>query len=110
MKNIKVGFKGKRFNIEARELTFLGQFIGLMFRTKNSNNLLFPVGGNWSIHSFFVFFPFLAVWLDSKNKVLEYKIVKPFTFIVKPKKTFSKLVEIPLNEKNQKIIKVFYRR
>jgi uncharacterized membrane protein (UPF0127 family) len=107
MKNIKVGFKGKKFNIEARELSLPGQFIGLMFKSRETDSLLFNRGGRWSIHSFFVFFPFLALWLDEKNNVVEYKIVRPFTSYVQPKDKFAKLVEIPINEKNNKIIEAF---
>ncbi|MEK6826879.1 MAG: hypothetical protein AABX99_00140 [Nanoarchaeota archaeon] len=54
------------------------------------------------IHSFFVFYPFVAIWLDEKNKVIDLKIVKPFTFCVSPKKSCFKLVEIPINKKNKR--------
>ena len=107
MKSIKVGFKGKKIEIEARNLAFREQFIGLMFKSRNSENLLFDCPGKWGIHSFFVFFPFLAIWVDDKNNVQELRIVKPFTFYVEPKREFAKLIEIPLNEKNKKLIKIF---
>ena len=107
---IKIGLSGKKFNIEARELSPIRQAIGLMFKSKECDNLLFNRRGRWAIHSFFVFFPFLAVWLDEKNKVLEYKIVRPFAFSVRPRNKFAKLVELPINRKNEKIIKLFYRR
>lgn len=106
MKNIKISFKGNKIDIKVRELSLLGQMIGLMFKTKNCDNLLFKRGGRWAIHSFFVFFPFLALWLNEKNKVIEHKIVKPFRFCIIPKREFAKLVEIPLNKKNAKIISV----
>jgi len=109
MKNIRVGFKGKKFNIKARELSLPGQFIGLMFKSRETDSLLFNIGGRWGIHSFFVFFPFLALWLDEKNNVVEYKIVRPFTSYVQPKDKFAKLVEIPINEKNKSIIGFFRR-
>jgi uncharacterized membrane protein (UPF0127 family) len=110
MKSIKVGFKGKKINIEARKLAFSEQFIGLMFKSKNSENLLFDCPGKWGIHSFFVFFPFLAIWVDNKNNVQEIRIVKPFTFYVEPKREFAKLIELPINEKNKKTIQNFINK
>jgi len=50
------------------------------------------------IHSFFVFFFFLAVWLNESNKVVDVKLVKSFRFFVLPKGNFCKLIEIPVNE------------
>ena len=38
-------------------------------------------------------------------KVVDLKIIRPFTLIVYPKKSFYKLVEIPLNKKYEKIAK-----
>ena len=104
---IKIGLSGKKFDIEARELPIIEQAIGLMFKSRESDNLLFNRAGRWGIHSLFVFFPFLAVWLDEKNRVSEYKIVKPFTFSVQPKNEFAKLIEIPLNNKNKNLISHF---
>jgi uncharacterized membrane protein (UPF0127 family) len=109
MKSVKVGFKGKKIDIEARKLSFREQFRGLMFKSRNSENLLFDYPGKWGIHSFFVFFPFLAIWVDDKNNVLEYKIVKPFTFYVESKRGFARLIELPINEKNKKIIDIFLK-
>jgi uncharacterized membrane protein (UPF0127 family) len=107
MKSIKVGLGKKRVLINAKSLSLPEQFIGLMFKSRESDNLLFNIGGRWGIHSFFVFFDFLALWLDEKNNVLEYKIVKPFTFSIKPKSKFAKLIEIPLNSKNKNLISHF---
>lgn len=80
-----------------------------MFKSRNSGNLLFEFKKNTgiSIHSYFVFFPFLAIWLDDKNKIIEWKVVKPFTFRIKPKIKFRRLVEIPINGENRKIISLF---
>ena len=104
---IKVGFRKKRIGISAKRVSMLGASIGLMFRTKNTENLLFDLPGRWGIHSFFVFFPFLALWLDEKNRVLELKVVKPFTFHAMPKKRFAKLVEIPINMGNRQLVSDF---
>lgn len=107
MKSIKVGFKGKKIVINTRELSYSGMFGGLMFKSKDSENLLFDYPGIWGIHSLFVFFPFLALWLDDKNNVIEHKLVKPFSFYVKPKRKFAKLIEIPSNSSNKAIIDLF---
>jgi len=107
LRRIKVGFGNKKLNLEARELSSPEMLLGLMFKNKSCDNLLFNIGGNWGIHSLFVFSPFLALWLDDKNKVLEWKIVRPFSLFVKPKRKFSKLVEIPLNSKNKNLLSNF---
>lgn len=103
---IKAGFGNKKLNIEAKKLSTLGCYLGLMFKSRNSENLLFDIPGKWGIHSFFVFFPFVAIWLDEKNRVIDKKIVKPFTFYENPCRRFAKLIEIPVNERNKRIISV----
>ena len=105
--NINVIDGIKSIKIEVRRVGFFGKFIGLMFKTCKTGNLLFEFSKNTqlSIHSIFVFFPFLAVWLDDKNRVVEKRIVKPFTIAVLPKKLFRKLIEIPFNSKNYAVLK-----
>ncbi|MFH0986991.1 MAG: DUF192 domain-containing protein, partial [Candidatus Micrarchaeota archaeon] len=57
---------------------FFGQMRGLMFRQRKNFNyaLVFPLGGKKkmgaAIHSFFVFFPFDAVWLDG-GKIIDIR-------------------------------------
>ena len=104
---IKAGLGKKSILIEARKLSESEMFSGLMFKSRKSGNLLFEKGGRWAIHSWFVFFPFLALWLDEKNKIIEHKIVKPFSFYIKPARKFAKLIEIPLNNLNKDIISNF---
>ena len=108
-----INYFGKKINLDVRKLGAFSKGIGLMFKSRDNDNLLFDFKKetNMSIHSFFVFFPFLAVWLDSQNNVLETRIVKPFCFSVRPKKNFKRLVELPFNSRNKKIIKMlFFRR
>lgn len=98
-KTFKINVNGIKLKISDYEIcdSFLSQTRGLMFR-KKSKPLLFV----WknptriSIHSFFVFFPFLAVWY-SRGKIIEIKLVKPWTFAVTPKVKFDKLLEIPIH-------------
>ena len=80
-----------------------------MFRKRKTSNLLFYFNEytDMPIHSFFVFFDFLAIWTDEKNKVIDFKIVKPFTSIIKSKKPFRKLIELPLNDDNKPVIQFF---
>ncbi len=100
-KNIVFFYKNKKFSLNFLECNFLKRVSGLMFTKKSlAKALLFdfkkPV--NISIHSLFVFFSFVAIWLDEDNKVVELKIVHPWTFSVSPTDKFVKLLEIPLNK------------
>jgi len=113
LKKVSFIYKGKKFDIGARSCNSFRKFLGLMFtRRKKAEALLFdfkkPV--DLRIHSFFVFFPFVAVWLDEKNKVIEAKKVRPFALSVGAKKPFAKLVEIPINRKYSKNIKSLFSR
>ncbi len=89
-----------RFKIKAKKLSEFEKGIGLMFKPRKTENLLFEFEKptKMAIHSFFVFFPFAAIWLNEKNEFIEGKIVNPFNFYVAPKKPFYKLIEIPLNK------------
>jgi len=101
-----IKYKNKKINIDAEKVSEIGKISGLMFKTRQTKNLLFEFGKETriKIHSFFVFFKFLAVWLNDKNKVIEWKMIKPFSIGYSPKKHFSKLIELPLNGKNRKTI------
>lgn len=103
----KISISGKSIIIEdLKKCNAFSKFTGLMFnRREKASALLFDFAkeGRHAIHSFFVFFPFLAIWLDRSNNIVEYKIVYPFVALVMPKKSFSKLIEIPLNERYKKV-------
>lgn len=106
--NFSFFYKNKKVSIKVKKVSELGKISGLMFHRKETQNLLFHFQGksvSIAIHSWFVFFPFLAVWLDSRQRVIEYKIVKPFTCIIRPSKPFKSLVEIPLNKRNRRVVK-----
>ena len=100
----------KRINIgKVKKVNCIGKVVGLMFsRRQKANSLLFEFKKptKMKIHSFFVFFPFLAIWTDDKNNVLALKEVKPFKLSIGIKKSFSKLVEIPINKKYKKAIEL----
>ena len=79
-------------------------FKGLMFSKKDkASALLFNIKG--SIHSYFVFFDFLILWLDESNKIVDWKIIKPFSFYEKTDKKFSKILEIPISRRYFKYVK-----
>ena len=106
---MEINLGKKKIKIDLKTCNYFEKFSGLMFvRREKAKALLFnfkkPV--RIAIHSYFVFFPFVAIWLDKKNKILELKIVKPFTLITCPKKSFYKLVEIPINQNYKDIVKV----
>ena len=106
---MKVKLDKITINIEVKKVSEIGKYSGLMFRTRNTENLLFEFK-NWktaSIHSLFVFFSFLAVWIDEKNKVVDFEIVKPFRVFARSRKPSTKLIEIPLNLKNKQILDFF---
>ncbi|MBI2629348.1 DUF192 domain-containing protein [Candidatus Pacearchaeota archaeon] len=107
IKKLKIGLDGKHIVINNVFLEDkLGKFIGLMFSEREKAQiLLFEMQRPSSIHSFFVFCPFIALWLDDKNRVVEFKIVKPFTFSVISKKKFSKILEIPISRRHYDIVK-----
>ncbi|MBI2452392.1 DUF192 domain-containing protein [Candidatus Pacearchaeota archaeon] len=109
---MKINHGKKTISVKAKKLSELGKFIGLMFKSKNTENLLFEFKNKRliSIHSLFVFFHFLAIWLDDKDNIVEYRIIKPFSFIIKPKNPAKKLIEIPFNSKNKKILKIFVEK
>jgi len=111
MKNKKIDFryKGKGFKINLKVCNFFERFSGLMFCPRQKARALlfkFKKPVNIKIHSLFVFFPFIALWLDDKNQILCLKVVKPFTFSIGFNGKFKRFIEIPLNLRYKEIIKL----
>jgi uncharacterized membrane protein (UPF0127 family) len=106
---MKIMLGKRKINVPVRKVSFLGKFSGLMFRTRDTDALLFefPKDTRQPFHSFFVFFPFLMIWLDGENKAIGFRKVRPFTFIIRQKSKFRKVVEVPFNAKNEGIIDFF---
>jgi len=77
---------------------------GLMFRRRQKANALI-LNSERPIHSFFVFFDFLALWLNSDDKIVDWKVVKPWSVHEKSGKPFSKILEIPINNKYHSQVK-----
>lgn len=98
-----------RFNLEVCECNWFNKFRGLMFRRReNANILLFDFNKPTRIklHSLFVFFHFLVLWLDEKNNILDKKLVCSRQFLIQSKTNFNKIIEIPMNKQNRKIIEL----
>jgi uncharacterized membrane protein (UPF0127 family) len=101
--------KIKDLFLDVKKCNGLHRVKGLMFsRKEKAKALLFDFNKprREAIHSLFVFFPFVVAWLDSKGKVIVIRKVKPFTLSVSIKKSYSKLIEIPINKKYSNIVKL----
>ncbi len=85
-----------------KKLNFLQKGFGLMFRRKESCPALlfeFKKPEQFHLTSFFVFFPFVAIWLDKNNKILGKKIVKPWNIsVLSSVRYYYKILEIPINK------------
>jgi len=106
-KEVIFKYKNGKINLVVEDCNLFKKVTGLMFsRREKAQALLFNFSKPTKIklHSLFVFFPFVVVWLDDKNKVIDLRIVKPFKSSIISNKTFSKIIEIPLNNKYKKII------
>lgn len=109
-KILTIKYKKRKIKITAEKCNLWKKFVGLMFSTREKAKILFfsfKRRQKIKIHSFFVFFPFIALWLDKKNNVVDVKIVKPFSFIISSKKQAYNLIEIPINKKYQRLINLF---
>lgn len=105
LKKVSFSHRGKKFEFVAEDCDSFGKFRGLMFRRREKANALlfdFKKKVNLRIHSFFVFFPFIAIWLDGKGKVIEVKKIRPFSFSASPGRPYQKILEIPINRKYKK--------
>jgi uncharacterized membrane protein (UPF0127 family) len=106
-KRIIINYKGKRLEVETEDCSLLKKFTGLMFSLREKAGILlfsFRRKQKIRIHSLFVFYPFVAVWLDERNKVVDMKKVKPFSFCISPKKSSFNLVEIPINNNYRRVV------
>lgn len=103
-------YKNKKFKIHVKKLSWFGKGIGLMFSfRKKAKALLFEFNKSTKIGftSLFVFFPFIIIWLDNENNVLDFRKIKPFTFDISSRKSYKKVLEIPFNNTYEEIISKF---
>lgn len=103
---IKIDLDGRKIEIPG-VVRCDNKAVGLMLSTKEHPPLLFEFSspGYWSIHSLLVFYPFVAIWING-SRVVDCKVVKPFTLSVKPEAVFDKLIEIPINEQNKELVEI----
>ena len=107
MKNFSFNFHKKKFKISIKKLSWLGKGIGLMFSSRKKAKALlfeFQKPTKMSFTSLFVFFPFIIIWLDDKNNVLDFRKIKPFAFHIPSLKLYKKALEIPVNDNYEEII------
>jgi len=110
---IQIGFRGKKLEIPIKKVSEIGKGVGLMFSLrKNAKALLFEFRNpkKISIHSLFVFFPFIALWLDDKNNVIDMRKIDPFTLNISSRKPYFRLLEIPFNDNYKEIISTLVDR
>ena len=107
--NMELKHRGKVHTIgEVKACSELKKITGLMFTSqKRAKPLLFNFSKptRLAIHSFFVFYPFIAIWLDEQNNIIEMQNIRPFRTHIRPKKAFSKLLEVPNNKKYAETIR-----
>ena len=74
-------------------------------RRENAKAFLFefPKPLQLKIHSWFVNFKFIAIWLDHLGNIIEIQKVSPWKLSVLPSRKFVKLIEIPCNRKYKDI-------
>jgi uncharacterized membrane protein (UPF0127 family) len=109
-KEICLEYKNKEIKLNVKVCNLFEKFKGLMFVKKEKAKILlfnFKKNTKISLHSYFVFFPFIVLWLDDKNKIVDFRLINSFKFFISSKKSFSKIIEIPCNNKYGKIIKLF---
>ena len=104
-------YLGKEKIIEVSKVPWFKEGLGLMFSSKKKAQiLLFDLKKNskLGIHSFFVRFPFIAIWINENKKVVEIKKILPYRGLIKPKKSFRYLIEIPLIRRYDAVIKKLF--
>lgn len=106
MQKVRFSLGKNKFSVAVHEVGFFRRGIGLMFRSSNTDNLLFTFSKacRAAITAWFVFFPFMAVWLNEKKHVVDLAFVYPFTFALSPRVNAKYLVELPYNKKNAALI------
>jgi uncharacterized membrane protein (UPF0127 family) len=100
-------YKNKKINMpHVKKLSGIKNFTGgLMFcRREKARAILFEFKNpsTFNFTSFFVFFPFVIIWMDKNENILDINVVKPFKWYIPSKKTYFKVLEVPINH--------FYRR
>jgi uncharacterized membrane protein (UPF0127 family) len=103
---VKFNYMKKKISLEVRKVPKIFEGIGLMFSRRSTKPLIFsfkkPV--NLKIHSWFVFYEFLALWFDENMKLIDKKVVKPFQVGILPSRKFKYLIEIPFHSNSDGVL------
>ena len=83
--------------MEIRKVKGLEKYLGLMFRSENTMpiEIVFDKEVQAPIHSWFVFFDFMAYWYDAKGELIQSRFIQPFESEIKCSKPFIRIIEIP---------------
>jgi uncharacterized membrane protein (UPF0127 family) len=105
---ISLRFGDKNLEVEGQVCdNVFSQARGLMFRSRSKAPVLifkFDRDVREPIHSLFVQFSFVSIWLDENFKVVEKRRVEPWKFYICPRENFRYFVEVPISEGNKKIL------
>ncbi len=110
LKRVGLTYREEKILLDLKVCNFFDRGKGLMFtRREKAKALLFDFNKPVlrAIHSLFVFFDFIAIWIDENGKIIEVKIVTPWTFSISPSRKFKRLVEIPINNKYLAVSSLF---
>jgi len=100
-KEVSFSFDKKEIKLKVRLVPFWYEGFGLMFTKLNTaKSLLFSYkfSSRMTIFSSFIPYEFLAVWVNSGNKIVGMKIVKRGESGIEPGVKFNRLIEIPLSK------------
>lgn len=101
-KDILFSLGKKEIKLKVKLVPFWYEGFGLMFTKLNTaRSLLFSYkfSSRMTIFSSFIPYEFLAVWMNSKNKLVGMRIVKRGENGIEPGVKFNRLIEIPLSQR-----------
>jgi len=94
--------KGVKIQICSSLMSKLKGFMFSLSRNK-AKVFVFKDERNVSIHMLFVFMSLFVVWLDSRKRVVDFKLMLPFFSYYSNRAKY--VVEIPFSKKNAKIFR-----
>ena len=105
-KRVSFSLGKKKTYLDTKLVPFWYEGFGLMFTKLNSASALFfsyKFSSRMTIFSSFIPYEFLAVWINSSNKIVGIKVVKRGESGIEPGVKFNRLIEIPMSKKYFKI-------
>ena len=80
--------------------SWLSKAVGLMFSGRKKIVMIFSKEQKIALHTFFVFFPIKLEFLNSRKKIVDKTVMRPFSFYSSKKKA-KFVVETPLKKASQ---------